>query len=432
MPRSFPNMESLTSNAQLRNFRQPHDGESEVDYRAALAQHVQDLGDIVEAMEIRSGQGWNAWDLNQTEALLTQALPEIGGLLAEARQEQQRRYDATIDRLGTASPEETKAILDDLLGERPPCDELEDFVVSSHTGETVRVPMNERVARYTILFSAIGVQHKVYADFINEAEFQRRSFPLFEADVDTDYEGTVFTCEHILSPSDVLESSTHTPLSLAEKALPRGLLQYARAVVVHIDKCNKVLKNTTHLRDGQIDLMAEYAQRKAATSTEMPVLGTSIQAREELLDKLFDSINPPSYSASDYPGRPNRNVVQYIFVFNETYRLRAEPIVREMVDKHSFLMFDADDQQGVFGRVLRYNRKLTREMVAAWEDETEKMTLLRLWCNLRLRYPASFVMAELNGKQLVIKNNILSNPSHIRKTADYALTREACPILPLA
>lgn len=59
MPRSFPTMESLTSNAKMRNFRQPNEGESEEEYREAFADFMRGV-DLVESAEIRSGKGWNA------------------------------------------------------------------------------------------------------------------------------------------------------------------------------------------------------------------------------------------------------------------------------------------------------------------------------------------------------------------------------------
>lgn len=59
MPRSFPNMESLKNNAKMRNFRQPNEGESEADYRAAFADFLRPI-DPVESAEVRSGKGWDA------------------------------------------------------------------------------------------------------------------------------------------------------------------------------------------------------------------------------------------------------------------------------------------------------------------------------------------------------------------------------------
>lgn len=61
MPMSFPNMDSLKMAAKIWKFRQPDEGETEAEYRAALANHVQ-LKDMIEAQEIRTGKGWDQWD----------------------------------------------------------------------------------------------------------------------------------------------------------------------------------------------------------------------------------------------------------------------------------------------------------------------------------------------------------------------------------
>lgn len=58
MPISFPDMQSLVRAAKCWEFRERHEGESEADYREALADHVL-LRDRVESMEIRTGKGWD-------------------------------------------------------------------------------------------------------------------------------------------------------------------------------------------------------------------------------------------------------------------------------------------------------------------------------------------------------------------------------------
>lgn len=59
MPRSFPDMDSLKRQAPRYDFRQPNEGESEEDYRTALADVALKV-DPVESAEIRNKVGWNA------------------------------------------------------------------------------------------------------------------------------------------------------------------------------------------------------------------------------------------------------------------------------------------------------------------------------------------------------------------------------------
>lgn len=58
MPRDFPDMNSLKSAAKVHNFRQPNNGESEAEYRSALASHVEPI-DFIESCEIRTSKGWD-------------------------------------------------------------------------------------------------------------------------------------------------------------------------------------------------------------------------------------------------------------------------------------------------------------------------------------------------------------------------------------
>lgn len=60
MPMSFPEMRDLLCAAKTWKFRDPMEGESEADYRAALADHVRPQ-DRIEAHEIRTGKGWDQW-----------------------------------------------------------------------------------------------------------------------------------------------------------------------------------------------------------------------------------------------------------------------------------------------------------------------------------------------------------------------------------
>ena len=60
MPRSFPTIEHVQRAAYSHGFREMRQGETEDQYRAAVADHVQSR-DLVESMEIRTGKGWNAF-----------------------------------------------------------------------------------------------------------------------------------------------------------------------------------------------------------------------------------------------------------------------------------------------------------------------------------------------------------------------------------
>ena len=66
----FPDMNSLKSAAECHQFRKPRKGESEDDYRAALADHVKPI-DKIESYEIRFKVGWHEWTAQQkNQALL--------------------------------------------------------------------------------------------------------------------------------------------------------------------------------------------------------------------------------------------------------------------------------------------------------------------------------------------------------------------------
>jgi hypothetical protein len=73
MPTDFPNMDSLIRAAKVHKFRQPSEGEAEIDYRTALANHVSSR-DFIESEEIRNGRGWDRWDDGQKKALLGRRL----------------------------------------------------------------------------------------------------------------------------------------------------------------------------------------------------------------------------------------------------------------------------------------------------------------------------------------------------------------------
>lgn len=69
MPMSFPDMKSLCSAADVHDFRQPHESESEDEFRVALAEHVKPR-DFIESHEILTGKGWNEWNADQETSLL--------------------------------------------------------------------------------------------------------------------------------------------------------------------------------------------------------------------------------------------------------------------------------------------------------------------------------------------------------------------------
>lgn len=69
MPMSFPSMRSLISAAKVHEFRTPNAGESESEYRSALAGHVIPR-DFIESQEIRTGKGWDQWDEAEQRDLL--------------------------------------------------------------------------------------------------------------------------------------------------------------------------------------------------------------------------------------------------------------------------------------------------------------------------------------------------------------------------
>jgi hypothetical protein len=69
MPMDFPDMRSLISAAEVHKFRKPLEGETEIIYRNALADHVRSR-DVIESEEIRNGVGWDQWNDGQKKAML--------------------------------------------------------------------------------------------------------------------------------------------------------------------------------------------------------------------------------------------------------------------------------------------------------------------------------------------------------------------------
>jgi len=73
MPVDLPDFESLKKYARLRKFRQPHEGETEAEFREAFAEWSDDP---LERVEIRSRRGWDNFNpIQQTDALIEQ----VGG-----------------------------------------------------------------------------------------------------------------------------------------------------------------------------------------------------------------------------------------------------------------------------------------------------------------------------------------------------------------
>lgn len=69
MPMDFPTMESLKRTAEVHQFRQPNEGESEKDFRQSLHEHVKPV-DRIESFEILFGVGWDKWTREQKKQSL--------------------------------------------------------------------------------------------------------------------------------------------------------------------------------------------------------------------------------------------------------------------------------------------------------------------------------------------------------------------------
>jgi len=72
MPQSFPDMKSLGYAAQMHKFRAVNEGETEDEFRTALADHVLANGHMIEAMEIRTGKGWDNFTADENRSMLCQ------------------------------------------------------------------------------------------------------------------------------------------------------------------------------------------------------------------------------------------------------------------------------------------------------------------------------------------------------------------------
>ena len=69
MPMDFPDMKSLIRAAGLWNFRAIQNGETEDQYREALADFVQPM-DFVESCEIRNKVGWDKFNEQQAAEMV--------------------------------------------------------------------------------------------------------------------------------------------------------------------------------------------------------------------------------------------------------------------------------------------------------------------------------------------------------------------------
>ena len=73
MPMNFPDLKSLQMAANLHKFREIVEGETEDDYRNALADHVAPR-DFIESQEIRNKVGWDQWSEAQNKDTLIRAI----------------------------------------------------------------------------------------------------------------------------------------------------------------------------------------------------------------------------------------------------------------------------------------------------------------------------------------------------------------------
>ena len=69
MPMSFPDMKSLEFAAEAHHFRVAEPGETEDQYRQALANHVAPRS-FIESQEIRIGKGWDEWSEKEERSTL--------------------------------------------------------------------------------------------------------------------------------------------------------------------------------------------------------------------------------------------------------------------------------------------------------------------------------------------------------------------------
>ena len=73
MPMDFPDMDSLRQHAEMLKFRPPNNGETEDEYRTALADHVEP-SDFIESQEIRNKVGWDKFSETQNREMVNRRL----------------------------------------------------------------------------------------------------------------------------------------------------------------------------------------------------------------------------------------------------------------------------------------------------------------------------------------------------------------------
>jgi hypothetical protein len=73
MPMDFPDMQSLVNAADIWKFRALGEGETEREYRIALADFVAPK-DFIESEEIRNGKGWDKWNSGENAAMLLRSM----------------------------------------------------------------------------------------------------------------------------------------------------------------------------------------------------------------------------------------------------------------------------------------------------------------------------------------------------------------------
>jgi len=75
MPMNFPDMNSLKQCAKCHEFREPNNNETEDQYRASLADHVEPR-DYIESLEIRNKVGWDQFsDAQNRDMIMRKAFP---------------------------------------------------------------------------------------------------------------------------------------------------------------------------------------------------------------------------------------------------------------------------------------------------------------------------------------------------------------------
>lgn len=261
MPRNFPDMDSLKWNAQCRNFRQPNKGESEPDYREALAAHVHGLGDVVEAMEIRSTKSWDQWDLSQTKSLLETALPGITSIF---REEHERQQNELIQQLETADVEETRSLLDSLFAgverQKAPDGMRQVFDNKSGTYSYYVDDKAEDKVRYAMLFSEVMWENQVRKQLDwPDRVFDEYSFSLTQA---VDYNkniGQVFCIERGLR-----RPISENIATILRGACERHLFALARFVVAEYRGERFILKQNSPFGTIHINKIADYALAREA------------------------------------------------------------------------------------------------------------------------------------------------------------------------